>query len=90
MANESTCIFCDGRDRPLFIVAGGGGDFREDHLIFEITKGGIAENFGSIQRRGPLKFAWKMKTWRGRDRERHQKLWGEGHFSEVTFKGGIC
>ena len=31
---------------------GGGGaeDFRGDHLIFGRTKGGIAENFGRIQR----------------------------------------
>ena len=31
---------------------GGGGaeDFRGDHLIFGRTKGGVAENFGRIQR----------------------------------------
>ena len=29
---------------------GGGEDFRGDHLIFGRTKGGIAENFGRIQR----------------------------------------
>ena len=28
------------------------------------TKEGIVENFGRIQR-GDLKFAWKMKSWRG-------------------------
>ena len=60
MANESTCIFCDLRDRSLFIAAGGGGgDFRGSHLIvgekmggsvvIENPKGGIAENFGRIQ-----------------------------------------
>ena len=53
---------------------GGGGaeDFRADHLIFRRSKGGISsnlepkrgitENFARIQG-GPLKFAWKMKTW---------------------------
>ena len=34
------------------------------HLIFVRTKGGIAEDFGRIQR-GDLKFAWKMKSWDG-------------------------
>ena len=29
---------------------GGAEDFRGDHLIFGRTKGGIAENFGRIQR----------------------------------------
>ena len=59
MANESTCIFSDLRDRSLFIAAGGEGDFRGGHLILEEQKGGsvvtenprggIAENFGRIQ-----------------------------------------
>ena len=58
---------------------GGGEDFRGDHLIITRFLGerkwegwrgrvsrnlepkrGITENFG---RGGPLKFAWKMKTW---------------------------
>ena len=47
-------------DRSLFVALGGGEDFRGDHLIFRRTKGGsvvtenpkggIAENFGRIQR----------------------------------------
>ena len=34
------------RDRSLFIAlgAGGGEDFRGDHLIFRRTKGGISRN----------------------------------------------
>ena len=46
----------------------GGRGFWEDHLIFRRTKGrsvvtenpkgGITENFGRIQRGGPLKFAY--------------------------------
>ena len=45
------------RDRSLFIASGGergggGGGFQGDHLIFERKKGGIAENFGRIQRGG--------------------------------------
>ena len=53
---------------------GGAGNFRGDHLSFgrtkggsvvtENPKGGITGNFGRIQRGGPLKFFWKMKTWR--------------------------
>ena len=34
---------------------------KKSQLIFVRTKGGIAENFGSIQREDP-KFAWKMKS----------------------------
>ena len=48
-------------------MGGGGGEgenCRWDHLIFGRTKGGITENFGRVQRGGPLKFSWKMKTWR--------------------------
>ena len=78
------------RDRSLFIVCEGGGGriFRGDHQIFgrtkvksvvtENAKGGIAENFGRIQRvitqGGTVKV---IKVIRG------------DHFSEVTFKGGI-
>ena len=77
------------RDRSLFIVCEGGGRiFRGDHQIFgrtkaksvvtENAKGGIAENFGRIQRvitqGGTVKV---IKVIRG------------DHFSEVTFKGGI-
>ena len=56
---------------------GGGGGFLGDHLIVRRTKGGISRNWepkkgggGSLKtlegfRGGPLKFAWKMKTWGG-------------------------
>ena len=46
------------RDQSLFIAEGGGGeDFWGDNLIFRRTKRGIriTENFGRIQRGGPLK-----------------------------------
>ena len=44
-------------------------------VVAENPKGGIAENFGRIQRGEPLKFAWKMKTYGGRGgRQSHQKL----------------
>ena len=69
-------------------MRGGGRIFRGDHQIFgrtkvksvvtENAKGGIAENFGRIQRvitqGGTVKV---IKVIRG------------DHFSEVTFKGGI-
>ena len=68
---------------------GGGENFRWDHLIFgrtkggsvvtENPKGGITENFGRIQRGGPLKFSWKMKTWRA----------GGGHAKNIkSYLGG--
>ena len=83
------------RDRSLFIALGmveGGGeaeDSRGDHFIFGRTKGSISRNSAVIQRGGgPLKFAWKMKTWDG-GHESHQKLLGGDHFSVVVFKGGI-
>ena len=34
-------------------------------VVTENPKAGIDENFGRIHRGGSLKFAWKMKTWRG-------------------------
>ena len=53
----------------------GGDNFRGDHLIFGRTKGGISCNWEPKRGDhwklwkdsgwGPLKFAWKMKTWRG-------------------------
>ena len=58
-------------------------------MIFERKKGGIAENFGRIQRGGPLKFAWKMKTWEGGSRKSSKVIRGD-HFSEVAFTAGIC
>ena len=34
-------------------------------VVTENAKGGIAKNFGRIQRREPFKFAWKMETYGG-------------------------
>ena len=45
-------------------------------VVTENPKRGIAENFGRIQRRGALKFTWKMKTWEDRQSEK-KKLLGE-------------
>ena len=39
-------------------------------------------------RRGPLKFAWKMKIWEGGSQKSSKVIRGD-HFGEVTFKGGI-
>ena len=75
------------RDRSLFIARrGGGGGFggitwflgkqKGGSVVTENPKRGITETFGRIQRGEPLKFAWKMKTWWGRDRESHQMLLG--------------
>ena len=52
------------------------------------TQKGTTEKFKRIQRRGALKFAWKMKTWVGGSRKSSNVLRGD-HFSEETFKGGI-
>ena len=41
------------------------GEQKGGSVVTENRKGGFTENFGRIQRGGPLKFAWKMKTWRG-------------------------
>ena len=65
-------------------------------VLTENPKGGIAEDFGTIQRGGggtQIFFANKDLG----DRESHQKqessldqkLLGGDHFSEVTFQGGI-
>ena len=52
-------------------------------VVTENPKGGIAENFGRIQRRGD--HSYLLGKWRhGGDRESHQKLWGG-----ITFKGVI-
>ena len=61
------------RDQPLFIAWGVGGGFWGDCLIFRETKGGIScklrtqrgESLKTLEgfRGGPLKFAWRMKTW---------------------------
>ena len=63
------------------------GEKKGGSVVTENPKGGIAENFGRIQRGEPLKFAWK-----------NEDIWGEGSrkssevirgdlCSEVTFKG---
>ena len=39
-------------------------------------------------RGGPLKFAWKMKTWEGGSRKSSKVIRGDD-FSEVAFKAGI-
>ena len=55
------------------------GEQKGRSVVTENPKQGITENFRRIQRGGgPLKFAWKMKTWGGvegggEDRESHQK-----------------
>ena len=41
------------------------GEKKGGSVVAENPKGGIAENFGRIQRGEPLKFAWKMKTYGG-------------------------
>ena len=63
------------------------GEQKGGSVVTENPKKGIIENFGRIQRGGPLKFVWEMKTWE--DCESHQMLLGGNHFSEVTFTGGI-
>ena len=70
--------------RPVIIYRLAGGS-----LDFQRTKRGITENIRKIQRWGPLKFAWKMKTWWGGSRKSSNVIRG-GHFSEVTFKGEIA
>ena len=65
------------KERSLFIAWGDGGgkNFGGNYLIFRGTKGGISRNLepkrgGHIKiwkgsEGGPLKFTWKMKTWKG-------------------------
>ena len=82
-----TKILNNLRDRSLFISGGeggakdfGGGDYmifrktRGGSVVTENPKGGIAENFGRIQK--------------GASRKSSNVIRGD-HFSEVTFKGGI-
>ena len=54
-------------------------------VVTENPKRGIAENFGRIHK-GPLKFAWKMKTLGGGGSRKSSKVI---RGAEVTFKGGI-
>ena len=64
------------------------GEKKGESVVTENPKGGIAKNFGRIQRGGPLKFAWKMKTWEGGSQNSSNVIRGH-HFSEGTFKGRI-
>ena len=50
------------------------GEKKGGSVVAKNPKGGIAENFGRIQRGEPLKFALKMKTYGGGGRESHKKL----------------
>ena len=55
------------------------GEEKGGSVVTENPKGGITENFGRIQRGGPLKFSWKMKTWRGGGTRKTSKvIWGAG------------
>ena len=83
------------RDQPLFIAWGVGGGLWGDYLIFRETKGGIScklrtqrgESLKTLEgfRGGPLKFAWRMKTWGGGSRKSSNVIRGN-HFSEVIFQ----
>ena len=54
-------------------------------VLTENPKGGIAEDFGTIQRGGgALQFSLKIKTWG--DRESHQKQ--EGSLDQKLLGGG--
>ena len=81
----------EGREKIVGGITWFLGEQKGGSVVTENPKGGITENFGRIQRGGPIKFSWKMKTWRGAGgREKHQKLFGgPDHVSEVTFKGEI-
>ena len=66
-------------------------------MIFRETKGGIScklrtqrgESLKTLEgfRGGPLKFAWRMKTWGGS--RKSSNVIRANYFSEVTFKRGI-
>ena len=72
------------RDRSYGWV--GGGDLREDHLIFRRTKGGISRNL-EPKREDHSNLLGKWRH-RGGIVKVIKSYWGD-HFSEVTFKGGI-
>ena len=63
------------------------GEKKGGSVVAENPKGGIAENFGRIQRGEPLKFAWKMKTYGGGGSRKSLKVIKGDLFSEVTLKG---
>ena len=65
------------------------GEQNWESAVTNNPKAGITENFGRIQKGGPLKFAWKMKARGGGGGGRKSsKVIGGDHFSEITFKGG--
>ena len=80
---SGTWIYSIVRDWSLFIPWGG-GRILGGSLDCRRTKGGISRNWEPKRgdrwklwkdsEGGPLKFAWKMKTWRRGSRESHQKL----------------
>ena len=83
------------RDRSLFITLGVGGggealDTRGDHLIFGRTKGSISPNSAVIQRGGgTTQICLENEDMEWGSRKSSKVIRGD-HFSEVTFKGGIC
>ena len=71
------------RNGSLFIAwrwGVGAEDFRGDHLLFGKKRGGSLKTLEGFRGGGPLKFAWKMKTWGGG---------GDPDVIKVTFNGGI-
>ena len=69
------------RDRSLFIAWRGGitcflGEQKGGLVVTENPKGGVTGNSWKDSEGGPLKFAWKMKTWGRGDGESHQMLSG--------------
>ena len=65
-ANGPVIIYgLGGRGRILWGIIWFLGEKKGGSVVAKNPKGGIAENFGRIQRGEPLKFAWKMKTYGG-------------------------
>ena len=54
----------EGREKIVGGITWFLGEQKGGSVVTENPKGGITENFGRIQKGGPLKFSWKMKTWR--------------------------
>ena len=78
------------RDRSLFITLGVAEDSRGDHLIFGRTKGSISPNSAVIQRGGgTTQICLENEDMEWGLRKSSKVIRGD-HFSEVTFKGGIC
>ena len=78
------------RDRSLFITLGVAEASRGDHLIFGRTKGSISPNSAVIQRGGgTTQICLENEDMEWGSRKSSKVIRGD-HFSEVTFKGGIC